>query len=54
MEAASILPRRLTTTQVPTTGLGKAAAEALVARLKGEAGQEVTVIPTRLIAGETG
>jgi LacI family gluconate utilization system Gnt-I transcriptional repressor len=54
MEAASILPRRLTTTQVPTTGIGKAAAEALVARLKGEAGQEVTVVPTRLIAGETG
>lgn len=54
MEAASILPRRLTTTQVPTTVIGKAAAEALVARLKGEAGQEVTVIPTRLIAGETG
>jgi LacI family transcriptional regulator, gluconate utilization system Gnt-I transcriptional repressor len=54
MEAASILPRRLTTTVVPTTAIGKAAAEALVARLKGEAGQEVTVIPTRLVPGETG
>jgi LacI family transcriptional regulator, gluconate utilization system Gnt-I transcriptional repressor len=54
MEAATILPRRLTTTQVPTTAIGKTAAEALVARLKGEAGQEVTVIPTRLIPGETG
>ncbi len=54
MESASILPRRLTTTVVPTTAIGKAAAEALVARLKGEPGQEVTVIPTRLVPGETG
>lgn len=54
MEAASILPRRLTTTSVPTTAIGKAAAEALVTRLKGGAGQDVTVIPTRLIPGETG
>jgi len=54
MEAASILPRRLTTTMVPTTAIGKAAAEALVARLKGEPGQEVTVVPTRLVPGETG
>jgi LacI family transcriptional regulator, gluconate utilization system Gnt-I transcriptional repressor len=42
MEAASILPKRLTTTVVPTTAIGKAAAEALVARLKGEPGQDVT------------
>lgn len=54
MEASSILPRRLTTTVVPTTAIGKAAAEALVARLKGEPGQEVTVVPTRLVPGETG
>ncbi len=54
MEAASILPRRLTTTVVPTTAIGKAAAEALVARLKGEPVQDVTVIPTRLVPGETG
>jgi LacI family gluconate utilization system Gnt-I transcriptional repressor len=54
MEAASILPLRLTTTVVPTTAIGKAAAEALVARLKGEPGQEVTVVPTRLVPGETG
>ena len=54
MEAASILPRRLTTTLVPTTAIGKAAAEALVARLKGEPGQDVTVVPTRLVPGETG
>ena len=54
MEAASILPRRLTTTVVPTTAIGKAAAEALVARLKGEAGADVTVVPTRLEPGETG
>ena len=54
MEAASILPRRLTTTVVPTTAIGKAAAEALVARLKGELGQDVTIIPTRLEPGATG
>lgn len=53
MEAASILPRRLTTTVVPTTAIGKAAAEALVARLTGAAGPEVTVVPTRLVPGET-
>ncbi len=54
MEAASVLPRRLTTTIVPTTLIGKLAAEALVARLKGEPVQDVTVIATRLVAGETG
>ncbi len=54
MEAASILPKRLTTTVVPTTGIGKAAAEALVAKLKGEPAQTVTIVPTRLVPGETG
>ena len=54
MEAASVLPRRLTTTVVPTTQIGKQAAEALVARLKGELVQDVTVIATRLVPGETG
>ena len=54
MEAASVLPRRLTTTIVPTTLIGKQAAEALVARLKGEPVQDVTVIATRLVPGETG
>lgn len=54
MEAASVLPRRLTTTVVPTTAIGKAAAEGLVARLKGEPSQDVVVVPTRLVAGETG
>lgn len=54
MEAASILPKRLTTTMVPTTAIGKAAAEALVARLTGAEVREVTVFPTRLVPGETG
>lgn len=54
MEAASILPKRLTTTMVPTTAIGKAAAEALVARLTGAEVREVTVVPTRLVPGETG
>lgn len=53
MEAASVLPRRLTTTVVPTTAIGKGAAEALVARLKGQPGPDVTVVPTRLVPGET-
>lgn len=53
MEAASVLPRRLTTTVVPTTAIGKLAAEALVARLKGEPVEDVTVVPTRLVPGET-
>jgi LacI family transcriptional regulator, gluconate utilization system Gnt-I transcriptional repressor len=53
MAAASILPRRLTTTVVPTTQIGKVAAEALVARLKGGGGPDVTVVPTRLVPGET-
>ena len=41
MEAASVQPRRLTTTVVPTTAIGKAAAEGLVARLKGERCEEL-------------
>ena len=53
MEAASILPRRLTTTAIPTTRLGKTAAEVLVGRLRGDAVPDVTIIPTRLVAGET-
>lgn len=54
MEAASILPQRLTTTVVPTTAIGKQAAECLVARLKGEPSEDVIVVPTRLVPGETG
>lgn len=53
MEAASILPRRLTTTVVPTARLGKVAAEALVRRLRGDTVQEVTVVQTRLVPGGT-
>lgn len=53
MEAASILQRRLTTTDVPAARLGKAAAEALVMRLKGDLVDDVSVIPTRLIPGGT-
>ncbi|WP_102107032.1 LacI family DNA-binding transcriptional regulator [Oceaniglobus roseus] len=53
MEAASVLPQRLTTTKVPTARLGKAAAEALVGRLKGSPVQDVTVVPTQLVPGAT-
>jgi LacI family gluconate utilization system Gnt-I transcriptional repressor len=53
MEVASILPRRLTTTMVPTTRLGKVAAEALVSRLRVNPVQDVTVVQTRLVPGAT-
>lgn len=53
MEVASVLPQRLTTTHVGTKGLGKAAAEALVARIRGEAGEDVVVAPTSLVPGNT-
>ncbi|MEO6298134.1 MAG: LacI family DNA-binding transcriptional regulator [Paracoccaceae bacterium] len=53
MEAASILPRRLTTTMVPAARLGKIAAEALVSRLRGDPVPEVTVVSTRLVPGAT-
>ena len=53
MEAASILPVRLTTTMVPTARIGRAAAEALVGRLRGDAVRDVTLVPTRLVPGGT-
>lgn len=53
MEVTSVLPRKLTTTTVATQTLGKAAAEALVARIRGEPTKDVTVVETRLIPGET-
>ena len=53
MEAASILPRRLTTTAIPTTRLGKIAAEAVVSRLRGDPVDDVTIIQTRLVPGST-
>ena len=53
MEAASIVPRRLTTTSIPTTRLGKIAAEALVSRLRGDPVNDVTIIQTRLVPGST-
>lgn len=53
MEVASILPRRLTTTMVPTTRLGKVAAEALVSRLRVNPIEDVTVVQTRLVPGAT-
>ena len=53
MEAASILPERLTTTEVPASMLGKSAAEMLIMRMRGEAVKDVDVIPTRLVPGNT-
>jgi LacI family gluconate utilization system Gnt-I transcriptional repressor len=53
MEAASILPERLTTTDIPAASLGKLAAEMLVMRLRGDVVQDINVVPTRLIPGNT-
>ena len=53
MEVASVLPQRLTTTTVATQNLGKSAAEALMARIRGEPVQDVIVVPTRLVPGST-
>lgn len=53
MEAAAILPEHLTTTDIPAAALGKAAAEMLVMRLRGDVVQNINIIPTRLIEGNT-
>lgn len=53
MEIASVLPERLTTTTVTTQALGKTAAESLVARIRGEPVQDITVAATRLVPGNT-
>ena len=53
MDVATILPRRLTTTNVSTRALGKAAAEALVSRIRGEPVLEVMEIRSSLAPGDT-
>lgn len=53
MEVASILPQRLTTTVVSTQALGKSAADALIARVRGEQIDDVIITPTRLAPGTT-
>ncbi len=53
MEVASILPQRLTTTVVSTQALGKSAADALIARVRGEQADDVIITPTRLAPGTT-
>ena len=53
MEVASVLPQRLTTTVVSTQALGKAAADALIARVRGELQEDVIITPTRLAPGNT-
>lgn len=53
MEAASVLPQRLTTTVVSTQALGKSAADALIARVRGEQVDDVIITPTRLAPGNT-
>lgn len=53
IEAASILPQRLTTTDVPTHQLGKQSAEALVSHLRNEPVLDVSFVPARLVPGGT-
>ena len=53
MDVAAVLSRRLTTTNVSTRALGKAAAEALVARVRGDPVRDVIEIGSRLIPGDT-
>ena len=52
MDVATILPRRLTTTNVSTRALGKAAAEALASRIRGEPVLEVMEIRSSLAPGD--
>lgn len=53
IEAASVLPQRLTTTIISTEALGRAAAIALIKRIRGEPVDDVTFTPTRLAPGNT-
>ncbi len=53
MDVATILERRLTTTSVSTRALGKAAAEALGARIRGEPVSDVIKIRAHLKPGNT-
>lgn len=53
MEVATVLEQRLTTTNISTRALGKAAAEALVARVRGEPVRDVIEIQAILNPGET-
>lgn len=53
MEAASVLPQRLTTTIVSTEALGRTAAVALIKRIRGEPVDDVTITATRLAPGAT-
>ncbi len=53
MEVAAILKQRLTTTNISTRALGRAAAEALVSRVRGDPVREVIEIPSTLVPGKT-
>lgn len=53
MDVATILQRRLTTTNISTRALGKAAAEALIARVRGDPVRDVIEIKSQLIPGDT-
>ncbi|MEM7061202.1 MAG: LacI family DNA-binding transcriptional regulator [Pseudomonadota bacterium] len=52
-DVAAILERRLTTTNISTRALGRAAAEALVSRIRDDAVRDVIEIKSHLIPGDT-
>ncbi len=52
-EAASILAQRLTTTAIPVQQIGKLSAELLARQLREEPATEVTVVPAKLVKGNT-
>lgn len=52
-EAASIMAKRLTTTNIPTLAVGKQCAEIMVRKLRQESVRAVTKIPTHLVNGAT-
>lgn len=54
MDVTSVLEKKLTTTTMAATRLGKSAAEALVARIHDEPVADVIEVPTRLVPGNTG
>lgn len=53
MDVATILERRLTTTNISTRALGRSAAEALVSRVRGDLVRDVIEIKSHLIPGDT-
>lgn len=52
-EAASVLPKRLTTSAIPVLQIGKKSAEQMARKLNNEEMEEVIAVPVKLIDGDT-